>query len=248
MLETSQLTKRELLQGVEGVIYSRKLARNTVLYRLADGTECIKYHDTVVVKKAPDGNVTLNTGGFYTITTKARIEEYAPVRIMQHHGIWYVVSKTWLHAGGYATVWEQMKKGTLPQFNDGMIVSADGTILTETIPRDTKKIKFMKERIKKYVSHITSENLPVPSSGDCWHCMMTDKGKSLGDAIGDTDHLFSHLKEMYIPGALLVNAMRENGYSDDQIRFHYSVKLDVWFKKSVTRYLQRRLIPDIAVG
>ena len=60
MLETAQLTKKELLQGVEGVISSKKLARNTVSYRLTDGTECIKYHDTVVVKKSPDGIITLS--------------------------------------------------------------------------------------------------------------------------------------------------------------------------------------------
>lgn len=64
----------------------------------------------------------------------------------------------------------------------------------------------------------------------------------------------SHLKEGYVNGSLIVNAMHESGYSDDQIGiFYHAVKiannrgmLDS-IRRAVAKYLQRRLIPGIAV-
>lgn len=41
----------------------------------------VVYHDTVIVAIHPDDTYTLATGGWYSKTTKARIEEYAPVRL-----------------------------------------------------------------------------------------------------------------------------------------------------------------------
>jgi hypothetical protein len=41
----------------------------------------VRYHDTAVVTIHPDGCYTLRTGGWFSATTRKRIEEYAPVWI-----------------------------------------------------------------------------------------------------------------------------------------------------------------------
>ncbi|MDD4354226.1 MAG: hypothetical protein PHN56_07280 [Candidatus Nanoarchaeia archaeon] len=63
----------------------------------------------------------------------------------------------------------------------------------------------------------------------------------------NNDHLITHLKEKYLHGSILVNAMREAGYRDEQIRFHYAGKYFDAFKRSLRKYLQKRLISNIAV-
>jgi hypothetical protein len=48
----------------------------------------LRYHDTEVIRWYQDGRVVLNTGGFRTATTKARMNEYANARIFQKNFIW----------------------------------------------------------------------------------------------------------------------------------------------------------------
>jgi hypothetical protein len=61
----------------------------------------------------------------------------------------------------------------------------------------------------------------------------------MGDTTGDNGHILEHVKENYLHGSLLVNAMRETGYSDDQIRIHYGMKLADTFKRALRKYLQK---------
>jgi hypothetical protein len=246
MLEMSQLTKKELLQGVEGVISSKKLARNTVSYRLADGTECIKYHDTVVIKKSPDGVVTLNSGGFHTVTTKSRFSEYGYIEISQKNGIWYMPDGSAYYDGIQVTV---------SPINNPKTYRRDIVIVSEVKQSNDAVVKAMKKRIVKYAALITKDNLPAPQSGDCWFCLMkTQTGQTLGDSTKDTDHLLSHLDEGYVVGSLIFNAMKEDGLSDEQMGFWYHMgRKDgqsfalARIRKLVVKYLQRRLLVDINV-
>lgn len=66
---------------------TRVIANNTVLERLVSGDIAVKLHHTRVVTfhDYPDADdpdqgeyVTLNTGGWYTVTTKDRMNRYAP--------------------------------------------------------------------------------------------------------------------------------------------------------------------------
>ena len=251
MLSETQLTKAQLLQGVEGAVYSRKVARNTVLYRLADGTECVKYHDTVVVQKTPQGVITLHSGGFRTMTTKDRFFQFGKVPITQKLGVWYMPDGSAFYDGVQVMIDEKARN----QY-EGRYV-----ILSPVKETNEEAVIAMKARIKKFALLITKDNLPIPSSGDCWHCAMVTAssnnpsrvGKTLGDAIGDNDHLLSHLEEGYVHGSLIVNAMREHGYGDQQIGFFYhgAGRGDDYFltsiRKAVRKYFERRLLKDVAV-
>ena len=68
---------------------SKIIARNTVLHRVGDDI-AIRFHNTDVVTISPQNVYTLDNGGWFTVTTKERINRYAPVRIWQRDFQWYV--------------------------------------------------------------------------------------------------------------------------------------------------------------
>jgi site-specific DNA-adenine methylase len=69
---------------------SRKIGNNTYAEILHDDTVAIKLHNTYVVKINSNGTYTLNSGGWQTVTTKDRINQYSPVRVYQRDFTWYV--------------------------------------------------------------------------------------------------------------------------------------------------------------
>ena len=56
----------------------------------------IRYHNTDVVCIYPDG-WELNSGGYHSVTTKKRINDYSPTYVYQRNWIWYVADSTEFH-------------------------------------------------------------------------------------------------------------------------------------------------------
>lgn len=72
----------------------KPLQNNTRLFDR--GTHyAIRFHYTDVVEIHPDGMYVLNSGGWKTKTTLARITEYAPSRVSQRNGEWHVYPFGW---------------------------------------------------------------------------------------------------------------------------------------------------------
>ena len=71
-------SKRGMLSalGRTDVTASKFPRRNTLDYTTADGTRRLRLHDTDVVTVAPNGGVTLDTGGFNTLLTRERINAF----------------------------------------------------------------------------------------------------------------------------------------------------------------------------
>ena len=89
----------------------KKLRYQTYLRK--DGKDyVIRFWNTDIVRICPDGAYVLNSGGFFTATTKRRINTYSPAVILQRNYQWYV--------GGV----EQL-------FYNGMVVDATGRIVEE---------------------------------------------------------------------------------------------------------------------
>lgn len=221
------VTKATLLEGEGEVSWSRMVAKATIHMKFPDGTEKLKYHTTIVAEKSPDGIYTLNSGGYKTSTTKARIEDFSKIRIYQKKGIWY--------AGNSSII-----------FYDG-IRFKDGECVSEVRDVDMKEINRVKKLIANYIALITEDNIPFPDQGDCWYCMLqTDDGKSFGDSCGDNEHLWSHINEGYMMGSLIINAMRESGYTDHQIGMHLHMKIVDTLRRSVRNYMNKRLLPELA--
>lgn len=68
----------------------RKVGNNTYAEILHDNSVGIMLHSTYVVKIHPDDTYTLQTGGWQTVTTKDRINQYSPVRVYQRKYEWFV--------------------------------------------------------------------------------------------------------------------------------------------------------------
>lgn len=69
---------------------SKKVGNNTYLVRISPETIGVRLHDTVVVRIHADGSYTLNSGGWRTVTTKDRINQYSPLRVSQKNYDWFV--------------------------------------------------------------------------------------------------------------------------------------------------------------
>lgn len=87
----------------------RKVGNNTYLVRLGPEEIGLKLHYTFIVRFFLNGDVILNSGGWRTVTTKARINEFAEgVSVYQKDWLWFAV----------------VNKIVLP-FHDGMIYNIE---------------------------------------------------------------------------------------------------------------------------
>ena len=215
----------------------KPLENNTRLVKTNAGYG-IKLWDTVVVEILPNNNYVLNTGGWYTSTTKDRINKYAPVPLLgQEASQWYI--------------YDNNGKVQSRFYND-MIINSAGVPLKPEKPEISEKIlkkqKELKKKIKEYAvkcgTLAGSHKLPEPSGGDCWYCSMHEvkTGKPLGDLNG-SDHLLQHIKDHYIVPALVYNALKETGYRWPEIIGWGSMPVPDSVQRAVTKYLQRRLLP-----
>jgi hypothetical protein len=71
---------------------SRVIDNNTTLHKCSDGAIAVRLYQTDVVTFWPDGEIKLDSGGYRTVATKERINEYAPAacHITQCNGRWYL--------------------------------------------------------------------------------------------------------------------------------------------------------------
>lgn len=86
-------TKREILEGIEGVQFSKVINNNTVKYKLqGSDTLYIRLHRTDIITQFKT-LIILKSGGYKTPTTKNRINEYQNVcQIYQSKGVWYITT------------------------------------------------------------------------------------------------------------------------------------------------------------
>ncbi len=89
-------TKREALAGFDAETFkaARKVGNNTYSWS-RNGHTFIRLHRTDIVQIAPDGAITLDSNGWRTVTTKARMNEYLPagVGVRQERGEWFLTKR-----------------------------------------------------------------------------------------------------------------------------------------------------------
>ena len=71
---------------------TKKLLNNTYAVRRENGRIAVRLHNTDVVTFDPNGDVMLDTGGWKTVTTKSRMNQYLPrpLRVYARNFVWYV--------------------------------------------------------------------------------------------------------------------------------------------------------------
>ena len=179
---------------------TRKLANNTYLVPRGENV-AVKLHNTDVVTFCADGSIILDSGGWRTVTTKARINEYLPSgwRVFSDRGKWFLRCGSWADGVDYP-------------FADGMKIMLRGRVIGAASESDVKKEENLRKSITKYakdyVNALYDGKISMPDAGDCWFCSMFDKEGGPGS---DPDHLISHIKERYYVPSLLFNALKSNG-------------------------------------
>ncbi|GAG32518.1 unnamed protein product, partial [marine sediment metagenome] len=77
----------------------RPIANNTRLIQITDSTIGIKLHNTFIVKYYDNSHLDcidygdlmqFDTGGWKTVTTKERINRFAPISIWTERHVWYI--------------------------------------------------------------------------------------------------------------------------------------------------------------
>ncbi len=234
-----------------------------------DGFIYLMYHGTNIVCLAPNGDITLASGGWRSLTTKARINEVLPRNwlLYSHQGIWYL-----------ADPW-----GRKHVFADGMTIKYRGKkVIGAGQPIRPKDLKQLKDDIRRYAScyvqALVEEGLRPPTSEDCPLChervhvnfspaaptsLMClystnprELGRPKGDVLGDTEHIKCHMARHEYPPSMIINAASEIGISplsralivermgkNDPSGYLEGVTLDVvkeQLQRVLTRYLQRR--------
>jgi len=204
---------------------SKKIDNNTHLKQLED---CIAvlYHETYIVKFY-DKFAVYDNGGWYSMTTKDRLNKYGVdgVTIHQKNNLWYFNDNS--------------------VYYNGVKIRYTGQVIRPRQPAKTEdQSKKLKAKIKKYVDGyikcIEAGQLGFPDRGDCWGCYMVDKA---GNTVMGDSHLWDHIKENYFVPSLLVNAGREAGYKDFQIGLMGigGQRVFITPDKILTKYLYKHL-------
>lgn len=211
----------------------------------------LKLHDTYVVTWYADGRIELNSGGWRTVTTKARINEHLErgYGISQVRGQWYLTR--------YQDEFEDVCL-----YDDGLIINPDDTITGGEPIAKVKELLALRRRVNRFATAyalvFSKGKVPMPGPGDCFYCGLREvgTGKPLGECAHNPDHLISHLDEKYYVPSILLRAMEtmpvskafeQTVHATWQGKPEYSFfKLeDKYFqndlKKTVSRYMLRQL-------
>lgn len=190
---------------------SRKLKNNTYLQRRGENI-AVRLHSTDVVTFRPDGRVIYDTGGWGTITTKQRMNEFGLrwVNVFSDRGVLYA------HGPGDGT--------NRVSFRQTFTVEDGGKVIPDEEDAGAK-VRDLRRKIANYsrafIVGVRMGAVPPPTGGDCWFCALkdTNTGETWGELGGDKDHLHSHMSESepyYVP-SLLTRALEVQGASKSML-------------------------------
>ena len=220
----------------------RPIANNTRVEQLNENTIGILLHSTYIVKYFKDGLIELNSGGWKTVTTKDRMNRFAPFHIWTERHVWYVSKSFDWHWA------KRMENDDNPvyHYQDQMYFDNDNKpwvkdrsglgIEIKPFSKEAEKAKRKQLRkidsfIKKGLKRLAAGEI-IPSSGDCWVCQAFN-GQPIADKMfeGKLEHghlittpykdnphlncLQSHIDEGYFHFTLLMNAVKSEHYDPD---------------------------------
>jgi hypothetical protein len=256
-------THKNLVAALRGRT-SRKVDNNTYARRLDSGAVVLRLHKTDIMTAEPDGSVVIRSGGWRTVTTKARLNDYLKdgLSISQARGIWYWHRRhSYTEAEGYQ--WEK-----LPAFSEGDVIGQRGALRSAAVAGSVAAALKLSREVNAYAKLCAAAvPLAMPGGGDCFYCQFTVAGTpsklpaagyvcakpeaalpvTLGDASGSAEHLRSHMAEGYVVPSLVFHALKECGAGDLILSGAFGQWAGVaglargHVIRAVRRYLKRRL-------
>jgi len=227
----------------------RKIGNNTWLKRRGDDI-AVRLHDTDVVVYHPDGSITLDTGGWFTVTTKARMNEHSPFGVSSVRGEWQVALR---NPAYYANPWPadavpEPYWGLTVPFHNGMTWHGDhwtGVPEPDEIEAERAARKKLTGEINAFVKSITPEQITeawTNTGGDCFICR-----------VGETSCLLDHVDEHYFHAHLALRAIEAAKFTNPEfiMQMIYADaqygRVSDTLTRSLRKYLKRNLIEGVAV-
>ena len=221
----------------------RPIANNTRIIQITDHTIGVKLHNTMIVKYHENDHldcidygdlIEFNTGGWKTVTTKERMNRFAPISIWSERHVWYI-------SGRFNWDWKKSNETPVYHFqervfyrpNDSTFHVKENGQLVQLKPYSKAKEKAKRKQlktidtfIKNYVNKLMNGEIGAPSNGDCFMCQGESNSEmaekmfvgELKDGQLETkqgihpDHLLSHIKEKYYVPSMLWSAIRSQCY------------------------------------
>jgi len=224
----------ELLQG--RCAQRRKIGNNTWLERRGADI-AVRLHDTDVVTYHDDGSITLDTGGWFTVTTKDRMNCCTPFSIGSKRGEWYVVNDL---------DWDNPTP-----YRDGMTWLGDhwdGVPTPDEVEAERARRNALRKEINAFVKSITPDDIVRQFNhpqGDCWGCMM----------FGTDDCLADHVEERYFHLSLARRAVTDRGYRMPDVILSMILSDAVNYNRvsrdltdALRKFLVKRLVTGVAVA
>jgi len=234
-------TKAEILENFEPpedrkVIKTRLIALNTVQIDFEDGGYIIRFHQTNIVNKKPNGNIVLNTDGWRTLTTKERINWFLPhgIHLYQENFKWFLYIET-------------DNGNKIQPFYDGIEITPTGEIVNPkvTIKQFKEQLKLsdqLNKLIKQYAKQITENNLEQIMQTSCPKCQTVLYYNPNKEEI--RQHLLEHLRTNTFSTEILEQALISAGYQSYQIVYHVKLKIAYTFQNAVRKFLQKYLLTN----
>jgi hypothetical protein len=247
-----------------GTRKTRKLANNTYLVPVTiPEAIAVRLHQTYIVMYKKNGDITLNSGGWRTMTTRSRFDVLLPDgwRVWADKGEWYLSKAAY------------QKDADTFLFQDGITIKPSGKVTNAGDMKLHKQNQLTREKVKRYAAGfwnaLKKGDVPAPSGGDCWMCCMFNqnqrrdyygiKGGTVPNekGAGGIDHLLQHMKEKYYVPSLLLHAMDVMGasqYTREQAlaAMHnqlperdYSMKT---LERDVKTYLRRYMLRELGLS
>jgi hypothetical protein len=216
----------------------------------------IRQWNTDIYTLTPDNIATLHVDGWYTVTTKQRLNDLLPMNmgIYSEKGRWFVLTRK-PYPGG----WPLNLTGEGEPFADGIQINVETSEIVanpnvpDWIKEDAENTR-MKRKIAAYVKGLTDEKVRELYEqaknnevvGDCFYCLMQDveTKKPLGDETGNTEHLLSHIDEKYYMISLNLNALRAAGRGSPE----FCLSSGWAVRQDVGKYLRKRLLKGVATS
>jgi hypothetical protein len=180
---------------------TRKVGNNTYLERRTAKTIALRLHDTDVLTFTLSGSVVLSSGGWKTVTTKARMNDYLPRgwKVGSDRGAWGLYN-----CGKYVA-----------DYQDGITITRFDNVRGAPSKTATNKLQSLRKQIGEYARDYTAKlkagELSPPNGGDCWYCLMFDSGIAPGGRSANATHLTEHVQENYFVPSLVFNALAAMG-------------------------------------
>jgi len=201
----------------------RKIANNTWAERRGDAV-AVRLHDTDILTFHRDGRIVFDTGGWFTVTTKERMNRYTPAHIWSEQGVWFVNGEP---------------------YADGCTLHPDGTLTGTAEQSALDRQKKLRSDINRWVRSITPEQVVDAfdnHQGDCFLCRF-----------GQTYCVPSHLEEHYFHAHLVKRAVEDAGYrSPDAVLsmiYHDAQRgqvADDFLRRPLRKYLKKHILEGVA--